>query len=295
MTASGAAQLLERLDDPAVRDQVAEIPDLDTLLADQLADGRATWPTVAVPDAVYLDRIAAILRERPGEPAERVLRTLPAADVYLAIACTAGDDRAIVAFRTALIPGVRDVLARLGAPAATIDETEQRVLEMLFVAGDRDRAQIATYTGRGRLRSWVRSIGVRTGRRLLGVDHGRDDDNELERLPAAVDDPRLELLRTEYSGEFRAAFTTAFAGLTERQRNLLRQYHIDELTIDQLAGLYQVNRATAARWVIAARGVLLDATRANLAAALAIDPGEVDSIIRLVRSRIDVSIRELFG
>jgi len=60
---------------------------------------------------------------------------------------------------------------------------------------------------------------------------------------------------------------------------MLRQYHIDELTIDELGRLYQVNRATAARWVIAARTTLLDATRTRLAAPVAIlvQPGDVEA------------------
>jgi len=270
------------------------MPDLDDVLADQLADGRATWPEVALEDAAYLVRLAAAIGDRPGESAERVVRTMPGADLFLAAACTTGDERAIAAFRAALWPAVRDVLARLGAGAALLDETEQRVLEMLFVAPPGGRPQIAGYSGRGRLRSWLRSIGVRTGRRLMGAAVGAGGD-DLERMPAAVDDPQLELLRTQYAGTFRTAVVTAFARLTDRQRNLLRQYHLDELTIDQLGTLYHVNRATAARWVIGARAALLEATRELLAAELAIPTGEVDSIIRLVRSRIDISIRTLLG
>jgi RNA polymerase sigma-70 factor (ECF subfamily) len=271
--------LIALLDDPGVRDQVAEIPDLVTLLDDQLADGRTSWPGVTLDDDAYLRRLVHALGLRAGESAERVVRTMPGADLYLAAACAAGDAGAIAAFRAAFMPQLRDTLARLGATAALIDETEQRV--------------IAGYSGRGRLRSWLRSIGVRTGRRLMGVAAGGDD--VVERIPAADDDPELELVRARYADRFRAAFVSAFADLSERQRNLLRQYHIDELTIDQLGGLYRVNRATAARWVIAARTALLAATRARLAADLAIVTDEVDSIIRLVRSRLDISIRELFG
>ena len=283
-------RLLALIEAQDPRDQVAAMPDLDDVLADQLADGRTTWPDVALDDDRYLARLAAAVRDRATESAERVVRTMPGADLYLAAACTDGDARAIAAFRTALWPSVRDVLARFGARAAVLDETEQRVLEMLFVAPPGGRPQIAGYTGRGRLRS----IGVRTGRRLMGTASGGGGD-ELERMPGAVDDPQLELLRTQYAGTFRTALVTAFAQLTDRQRNLLRQYHIDELTIDQLGALYHVNRATAARWVIAARTALLEATRGLLAAELAIPTGDVDSIIRLVRSRIDISIRDLFG
>ena len=289
-----ATRFTDMVADAAAREQLADMPDLDTVLADQLADGRAAWPAVAIADEVYLRQLADAVRARADESAERVVRTMPGADLYLAAACAAGDHRAIAVFRTELVPPLREVIARLGAAPAVVDETEQRVLEAVLVAAPGGRAQIANYSGRGRLRSWLRSIAVRTGRRQLGVAPTADDEL-VDRLPATADDPELQLVRGRYADRFRAAFVAAFADLTERQRNLLRQYHIDELTIDELGRLYQVNRATAARWVIAARTTLLDTTRTRLAADLAIVTGEVDSIIRLVRSRIDLSIRELFG
>src|SRR5262245_762642 len=120
-------------DELDARDQVAAIPDLDVLLADQLADGRASWPGVDLDGETYLRHLVHAVRERAAESAERVVRTMPAADLYLAAACLAGDQRAIAAFKAALMPQVREVLGRLGGSPALVDETEQRVLEMLFV------------------------------------------------------------------------------------------------------------------------------------------------------------------
>lgn len=109
----------------------------------------------------------------------------------------------------------------------------------------------------------------------------------------APDDPELAMLRDRYRDDVRCAFADAFAGLTEQQRNLLRQYHIDELTIDQLGALHGINRATAARWIAAARRTLLVAMRRWLVDQLGITRHEVDSIVRLVRSQLDVSVREI--
>jgi RNA polymerase sigma-70 factor (ECF subfamily) len=283
-------QLVSLIEEPAVREQVTAIPDLEELLSDHLADAAAAWPGVVLAEDAYLRHVARTLTARSGEAAERVLRTLPAADLYLAAACAIGDERALEIFRKTLLPPIRDVLARFGVTTATIDDALQNVLEMLFVGAG--RPQILTYSGRGRLHSWLRTVGVRTGRRLMGKQAVGDDD-ALDDIPGAVDDPRLEFLRAEYADAFRAAFLGSLGDLTDRQRNLLRQYHLDELTIDQLATLYRINRATAARWVIAARAALLEGTRRRLAETLAIPATEVDSIIRLVRSRIDVSIREI--
>ncbi|HET9988029.1 MAG TPA: hypothetical protein VFQ65_05910 [Kofleriaceae bacterium] len=54
-----------------------------------------------------------------------------------------------------------------------------------------------------------------------------------------------------------------------------------------------MHRATAARWVAAARDLLAEGIRAEIAGRLAIDPREVDSLIELVRSRIDISLERI--
>jgi RNA polymerase sigma-70 factor (ECF subfamily) len=285
--------LLGCLDSPR-REEVAVIPDLAPLLAAQLVEGRREFPGVVLDDTAYLAFLADKLKERAGEPAEQILRAMPAADLFLAAACTAGDEAAVAAFRDTILPVVRPALAKIAIAAATIDEAEQRVLVMILV-GDPVRPAIATFGGRGRLRSWVRSIAVRTARRLAGLTDGAGDSDpdELDRLTASVHDPELAMLRERYRDQVRAALAEALAGLTERQRNVLRQYYIDGLTIDQLAALYHVDRATTARWVIGARTGVLDGTRDRLRSVLGVTTDEVESILRLVRSQLDLSLRLL--
>lgn len=283
--------LLPRLE-AALRPAVAAIANLAQILDDQYAAGRAAWPTVALPRERFVDHLARRINARAAEPADRVLLTIPAADLYLAAACCEQDAAALAAFRDAFVPALRQVLGRLALTSSTIDETVQRVLVMLFV-GEGGPPQILGYGGKGTLRSWVRSIGVRTGRRLAGVEQDSGSEDDLADLPAAVADPELELLRARYGDQVRAAFRAAFTELGERERNVLRQYHIDGLTIDQLASLYQVNRATTARWVAGARLAIVTRTRNRLVEQFGIAAAEVDSIIRLVRSQLAVSVRDL--
>ncbi|HEU0032150.1 MAG TPA: sigma factor-like helix-turn-helix DNA-binding protein [Kofleriaceae bacterium] len=283
--------------DASKREEVAAIPDLEPLLQQQVTEGAAAWPTIQLEPEVYVRHLCETLRARADEISDRVIRTMPAADLYLAAACTAGDPAAIAAFHATFLPVIRPALAKLGVPDATIDETEQRVLIMVLV-GDPVVPAISKYSGRGRLRSWVRSIGVRTGRRLAGVTAAStpasgDPDDDLDQLSASVQDPELELLRGRYRDEVRRALGEALGKLAERQRNVLRQYYLDGLTIDQLAALYHVDRATTARWVIAARSAVLAGTRDALRDALGATSEEIESILRLVRSQLDLSLRQL--
>jgi RNA polymerase sigma-70 factor (ECF subfamily) len=291
LVAGTAASLLARLD-PDRRAEVAAIADLDQLLATHLATAVAEWPSLALDESVYVHHLADKLRERGDEAADHVIRTMPAADLYLAAGCTSGVPAAVAAFQATILPVVRPALAKLSLSDAIIDETEQRVLIMILV-GDPDRPAIARYGGRGRLRSWVRSIAVRTGRRLAGAADGGVDHADLDLLAMDVHDPELALLRERYREEARTALDQSIAALTERQRNVLRQYYLDNLTIDQLAALYRVDRATTARWVIAARTDVLSGVRTHLAISLGANTEEIDSILRLVRSQLELSLRHL--
>jgi RNA polymerase sigma-70 factor (ECF subfamily) len=268
-------------------------PDLAQLVDEHHAQAAAAWPTFSLPLERFRAHIERHVRARAGEAPEQVVRTLPAADLYLAAACMDGDPAALAAFRDGVVPALKPALGKLGMSNAQIDETIQRVLVTVFV-GDGARPQIETYAGRGTLRSWLRTIAVRTGRRLLGIEGSAiATEDELAALPAAVGDPEIELLRGRHRDQVKQAFAAAFAELGERDRNVLRQYHIDGLTIDQLATLYKVNRATTARWVAGARLAVITKTRQQLVEHHGVDASEVDSIIRLVRSQLEVSVREV--
>jgi RNA polymerase sigma-70 factor (ECF subfamily) len=91
----------------------------------------------------------------------------------------------------------------------------------------------------------------------------------------------------------RGAFATALADLPRRERTILRQYHVDGLSIDELARLHGIHRATSARWIAAARADLVQRVRGHLRAALSLDDRELDSVIGLVRSRLDLSLSRL--
>ncbi len=254
-------------------------PELDERLAGLIAAGRAAWPGVELDDAVF----AGYLAEREGvEPAH-------AADLYLACACARGDAAAIGAFLGEVVPHIEAAVLGLGADPAQVDEVRSQLVDALLVGA---RPGITTYAGRGQLRSWVRSIAVRMGMRQLGRTRaGAGGDDALATLAAEADDPEIEHLKARYGDAFRAAFAGALAALTPRQRNLLRQHYLDELTVDQLGALYRVHRATAARWVAAARETLFDDTRHRMIDALGLPPSDYDSLLRLLHSQLDLSIQ----
>jgi RNA polymerase sigma-70 factor (ECF subfamily) len=70
----------------------------------------------------------------------------------------------------------------------------------------------------------------------------------------------------------------------------LRQHYVDGLTIDELGKLYRMHRSTAARLVVRARGLVLEATRAQMMSRLEVHSQDLDSIMRMIRSQLDISL-----
>jgi RNA polymerase sigma-70 factor (ECF subfamily) len=101
------------------------------------------------------------------------------------------------------------------------------------------------------------------------------------------------MLKQRYRRELKAAFAAAFATLDARSRNVLRSHYLEGLNIDEIGVLNGVHRTTAARWRADARQSLLKATRRQLQESLGANVTEVDSILRMIRSQLDVSLSRL--
>jgi len=72
-------------------------------------------------------------------------------------------------------------------------------------------------------------------------------------------------------------------------------HFVDAVTLDELARLRNVHRATVARHLVAARKTILDEIRRQLHERLAISSDEFVSLIRLVRSRLQISVAQLLA
>ena len=57
-----------------------------------------------------------------------------------------------------------------------------------------------------------------------------------------------------------------------------------------MATAYRVHRATIARWLATARGLLFRRTRVALAGVMGLGPQAVESLLAFARSRLEVSL-----
>lgn len=264
------------------------------LLDDQLAAARIAWPGVAIDDARLSAELARRLR---AELTPELLASIRVDEVCFVLACQDGLPAALVRLEADCASEVGIAAAKLRATKDQADELGGRLRQLLFTADDGRQAALATFSGRGDLRGFLRVIATRDlirminrGRREVELDEGV----MLERLGVAAD-PEISVMRRRYGADVDAALTDALASLDERGRALLRYYLIDGWNIDRIGLLYGVHRATVARWLAAVREDIADKVRSNLAERLALPEDQVSSIVRLVQSRIEVSMERLLG
>jgi len=252
-----------------------------------LAAAAAARPELPPPDERFARAVAERLADAPDPAA--ALAVLHAGDLYLAHACLRADGAALGALDRKLAE-TPSFLAGLSASAGEIDEVRQLLRERLLVGA---RPRLAAYSGRGTLGSWLRVAAMRTLSNLRRDEASRQRIEGQAEALAPVIDPELRYLKRQYASEFREAVGEAFAALSPQQRNLLRLKLLDGLNVTDIGALHGVHRATAARWVDEARQLVVDGTKARLRQRLQIAADELDGLLALVHSQLDVSLAGL--
>jgi RNA polymerase sigma-70 factor (ECF subfamily) len=262
-------------------------PELEQALKDLLEQARSAWPTVALSDEIFL----RYLRERlvnGGDPVTE-LRGVHAADLYLACGCSQGEPRAIAAFEESYVTPIEAHLARSDALPAFSQELKQTLRERILVAREGFLPRISSYNGRGPLGGWLRMVAAR-----VAVDLRRKQKNEGTRpgslaVPLPALDPELAYLKERYRREFEAALEAAFRGLSPREGTIMRLHFLEGMPVSGIATMYQVSSRTVQRWIAAAQANILARARQILSEKLALSGAELDSLLGLVKSELNLS------
>jgi RNA polymerase sigma-70 factor (ECF subfamily) len=257
----------------------------ETDLRAYAARARLAWPAIELETDELLPYLAA--RSSGGLPPSE-----NAGDLFLACACLLGLPIAISAFHLTYGAVIRRVLARRNAGAADIADATQIVYERLLVRQAARAPLLCEYSGKGPLRAWISTSAART---LLSMrrSEGRRRINEGVGAVGSISSslsPELMYCKRLYKQEIEAAVSRSLDSLDVHTRALLQLHLGERLSIDQLGAMYGVNRATAARWLAAARESLVRGVRARIRGQLKLSESEYDSIVALVRSELDVTV-----
>ena len=291
LSQSPLAQMLAARRPEAARDP--EWTRSDELLRTALEKARAAWPALSVTDRQFIEYLAE--RMPPNGGLAQWLGALQAADLYLCCACVAGDTSALETFETKVLPQVLQAITSVNSEASFVAEVQQQVRRKLLVP-EQSPARIGEYAGLGPLVHWLRAVAVRTALNLRR-SQGRQDlpvpDEALLNLPQSGADLELDYLKKRYRKDFTQAFRTALSTLTSEERNVLRLHFVEGLTLSQIGAAYQADKSTISRWIGKARQALLEGTRVELSKKFRLDSRELDSLMYLVQSQLDVSLGSL--
>jgi RNA polymerase sigma-70 factor, ECF subfamily len=206
-------------------------------------------------------------------------------ELELAAACVAGDSTALAELDAGALRDAGAHLTTLGFAPAAADEAVQRARVKLVIDGG-----LATFRGRGSLALFVRTVVVR-----LAIDAHRKTRREVELgdlVAAPCGDPELEYMRTLYADTLVAAVRDAWGKLAGHERFLLALRVYEQMSIDDVARVYQIHRASAARRAAAARASFVGHVRGCLRERLAVGDATLDSILRIVTTSVQLPLDE---
>jgi RNA polymerase sigma-70 factor (ECF subfamily) len=246
------------------------------------------------------DFAAYVAHRLPGYGAVEVeLARLHAADLFLAMGCAEGDPHAVRTFDRDFLPLADAAGRKLRLDDAGCDELRQQVRMKLLVGSAETPPKIANFAGTGALRSWVYATALRTGlnelRRIGRAPVPAGDEQLLVAMPDSGDDQELRYMKALYQNEFKRAFKAAIASLEDRLANVLRHYYLDDMTLEEIGRLYRVHKTTVMRWVNRAHALLEAETKRGMIEHLQLQPSEVESVLRLIQSGIQLGLHSVLA
>jgi RNA polymerase sigma-70 factor (ECF subfamily) len=278
------------------REALAADSSLEPTLAALVEAAESAWPDVKLSRAAFLRFLAERFEAGERDPVA-ALAKVHAADLYVTCGCVEGDVRALAGFERRFLPPISSYLSRKDSLSGFTDDVKQALRTRLLLRGDRLLPRLASYNGRGPLGGWLRMVATRIAvdlRREAGARDGHRADGELaSSLRAPTPDPELDYLKLRYRKELQAAIRSTLAALDARGANVLRLHFLDGMTIGAIATVYRVSWRSVHRWLTEARTRILTETRQLLAGRLRLSSTEIDSLMDLAGSQLEVSLHRL--
>ncbi len=226
----------------------------------------------------------AYIRERVGE---RPLTDEQVGELCLARACC----QRVPEASEELLALVRDVATRLRWPGTEIGERAARIWAHVLDDDGNGRVRLSTFDARGPLSAWLRVVASRLAQRERSPAEPevREDDG-LAAWWVSAAAVEHDVIKDLYVDEVSEAFRRAIASLDEGTRALLQLHYRRGVTLESLTRVYDVHRVTLSRRLAAARQDILDRAIARVRQRTEMTEHECRSLLRTLRSRLDLSL-----
>src|SRR6266403_1017010 len=199
------------------------------------------------------------------EDIEHFIGELQHRDLYLALACARGSEQAWWEFdrqyRSFIERWARH-LVRNGSDAdEIIDFVYVELLGTRVVSGVR-QSKFRTYTGRGTLRGWLRTVMLHA---VVDLYRGRKDEVSLEEWSGSGEETQgryaslaatrgteelmlVKAVRERYRASTMTALDQSLAALDDHETLLLLYYHVEGLKLREIARIVEQPRSPIRRW-----------------------------------------------
>ena len=264
---------LSKKSSPEVRKRL-EQRDARALVGTWHDKARAAHPDLKVPARRFAEHLGLHLTL---EAFDSPRAWLPE-DLFFALACLGSQPKAIAELDRWLRQGRRN------------EEVVQRARERLLVGPP---PRLEQYAGRSALKSWVGLVAKR-----VAIDVAREEELGAPAGPQTLaglikETAELQLVQRDAAQKVTVALKAALEGLDERDRLLLRRHYLEGQTHAEIAQELGSTRSTVALWIEKARERLLKQTRLGLKSRTRLGSGELDSLLQVVASHLDLSFSEL--
>ena len=200
-----------------------------------------------------------------AEEVKEFLRQIQADDLFLALACANGSERAWWEFDH----NHRSYLERVARHLARTEIDAQEVVDTVYVElygtrvvnGERV-SKFSTYSGRGSLRGWLRTVIWHS---LVDMHRASHDEVSLDEMNETVGesyahasfaDSKLggesemieQIAKDRYRKATLTAIENAFAALDNHEKLLLLYYHVENLKLREIARLAEAESSPLRDW-----------------------------------------------
>jgi RNA polymerase sigma-70 factor, ECF subfamily len=247
------------------------------------------WPGVALDPAVFAAHAEA-QRSRGGALPEHL------GDLYLACAAARGDAAALRLVDERVFSAIDPAVRRVDPSPVFLDELRQVLRVRLLVGVDESPPRILEYRAGGPLLAWVSVAALRAALNLKRSQRPTISVDELlGEVVSREPDAELRHLKSLYRAELAEALREALLALPAWPRALLRLHYVDGVRLARIGALYGVHESTVSRWVSGAVEAVGDDARRRLRERLALSAESADSVARMVRSNLELSLRRILG
>ncbi len=200
----------------------------------------------------------------PGEVRD-FLGQIQADDLFMAIACANGNERAWWEFDQQH----RSYLERVARHLAKTELDAQEVIDTVYVElygtkivdGERV-SKFATYSGRGSLRGWLRTViwhslvdlhrqshdELSLDEMTENVGEGSAQSSFAEPAPGGEDEMISHITRERYRKATVTSLDAAFSSLDDHEKLLLLYYHVENLKLREIARLVEKEESPLRGW-----------------------------------------------